>query len=164
MWPLAGEVIISERMSIRRSVEDDIIEIAPRMRQQDVDELWAGGRTTPVEALVMSFSCSDLTFTGMIDNRPEFMFGLSFISHATGLGSPWFLGTDEIKKHRRDFLRASVEWRDMFLARMPDLRNCVDDRNELSKRWLRWLGFELTDPVPMGYDGAMFRMFSYKGA
>lgn len=164
MSPLEAEIIISERMSIRRSVDDDIVEIAPRMRQQDVDELWAAGRHGPVDALVTSLSMSDFAFTGLIDGRPEFMFGLAIVSHVTGHGSPWFLGTDEILKHRRDFLRASVEWRDMFLARAPDLRNYVDDRNELSKRWLRWLGFELTDPEPMGYDGAKFRMFSYKGA
>lgn len=163
MWQSVDEIRISDRMAIRRAVAEDIVHVAPRMRRQDVDELWALSRTTPVEALVMSIEMSDLTFTGVIDGRPEFMFGLAFLSHATGLGSPWFLGTDEIKKHRRDFLRASVQWRDMFLKRMPDLRNCVDDRNELSKRWLRWLGFELTDPVPMGYDGAKFCMFSYKG-
>lgn len=164
MSPLADEIIISAATSVRRSVADDIVEIAPRMRQQDVDELWASSRSTPVEALVMSLECSDFTFTGVINGRPECMFGLSIVSHVTGHGSPWFLGTDEILNHRRDFLRASVQWRDMFLARASDLRNCVDDRNEVSKRWLRWLGFELTDPVPMGYDGAMFRMFSYKGA
>jgi hypothetical protein len=164
MWPSVDEIRISPRMSIRRSVEDDIVEIAPRMRQQDIDELWASGRHTPVEALVSALISSDYTFTVVIDGRAECMFGLSIISHVTGHGSPWFLGTDEIQKHRRDFLRASVQWRDMFVARTPDLRNCVDDRNELSKRWLRWLGFELTEPVPMGYDGAMFRMFSYKGA
>lgn len=164
MWPSVAEIRISDRMAVRRSVEADIVEIAPRMRQQDVDELWAIGRHTPVEALVQSLSMSDYTFTGVIDGRPEAMFGLSVISHVTGHGSPWFLGTDEILNHRRDFMRASVQWRDMFLKRTPILTNCVDDRNELSKRWLRWLGFELTDPVPMGYDGHKFRMFSYRRA
>lgn len=159
-----AEIRISDRMAVRRSVEDDIVEIAPRMRRQDVEELWASSRHTPVEALVSALLSSDYTFTGVIDGRPEMMFGLSVISHVTGHGSPWLLGTDEILNHRRDFMRASAQWRDMFLDRTPILTNCVDDRNELSKRWLRWLGFELTDPVPMGYDGVKFRMFSYRRA
>jgi len=46
-----------------------------------------------------------------------------------------------------------------MLAVYPRLVNHVDERNEASKRWLSWLGFELGEPEPHGPFGIPFRPF-----
>jgi hypothetical protein len=37
-----------------------------------------------------------------------------------------------------------------MLADYPVLRNYVDQRNTVSIRWLRWLGFRMGEPAVMG--------------
>ncbi|WP_455153310.1 hypothetical protein [Bradyrhizobium cenepequi] len=59
-------------------------------------------------------------------------------------------------------MRHSVSWRDQLLERYPILRNFVDDRNTVSIRWLRWLGFKLHDPVVIG--GHVFRIFELRSS
>ncbi|WP_455153243.1 phage protein Gp13 family protein [Bradyrhizobium cenepequi] len=105
---------------------------------------------------MFSLRKSTLAWTGIIDGRPEVMFGVGDLNILAGIGAPWLLGTDAVEQHYRQFLRHSVSWRDQLLERYPILRNFVDDRNTVSIRWLRWLGFKLHDPVVIG--GHVFRI------
>src|SRR5690606_5893283 len=112
----------------------------------------SSGRT-PFQALAYSMRKSSMAYTAIVDGRPEVMWGVGDINVLAAVGAPWLLGTDTIEKHHRIFLRQSVSWRAQLLARYRVLRNLVDDRNTVSKRWLRWLGFKLFDPVTVnGHD------------
>lgn len=134
--------------------------IARRMRKADRDEVKAASGKSPFEALAYSLRKSSAAWTAMVDGRPEVMFGVGDINILTGVGAPWLLGTDAVEKHYVAFLRHSVSWRDQLLRRYPVLRNFVDDRNRVAIRWLRWLGFTLSDPVQM--RGRAFRMFELR--
>jgi hypothetical protein len=90
------------------------------------------------------------------------MFGVADLNILTGLGAPWLLGTDAVDRNYRQFLRRSLSWREQLSQRYDVLRNFVDDRNEVSKRWLEWMGFTLFDPIPVGVNGEMFRMFELR--
>lgn len=94
------------------------------------------------------------------DNRPIAMFGVGDVNILAGVGSPWMLGTPEIERHVMTFLRQCPYWVGQLLQGYTVLRNCVDDRNKLSIRWLKWLGFEVGKPVV--FKGHMFRMFEMK--
>ena len=136
--------------------------IARRMRQADRDEVAAASGKTPGEALMFSLRKSSLAWTAIVDGRPEVMFGVGDLNILAGIGAPWLLGTDAVERHYRQFLRRSVGWRGQLLARYPVLRNFVDDRNTVSKRWLEWLGFKLSDPVIFG--GHTFRSFELRSS
>lgn len=134
--------------------------IAERMRQADRDEVWAASRKTPVGALMYSLRKSSVAWTALVDGRPEVMWGVGDINILAGVGAPWLLGTDAVEKHTVTFLRRSTDFRAQLLARYSILRNFVDDRNTVSIRWLKWLGFRLLDPVE--FNGHSFRLFELR--
>lgn len=141
-----------------------ITEVAARMRVADRDEVFAARGVTPAEALSFSLQRSTEAYAVEFDGRAEIMFGVGPISLLAGVGAPWLLGSDVIDREFRHFLRASKWWRDRMLAKYPTLRNVVDDRNDVSKRWLLWLGFVLSEPFPLGAGRTPFRMFEMRAA
>lgn len=134
--------------------------IARRMRQADRDEVFAASGRSPVGALTFSLRKSSHAWTAIIDGVPEVMFGVGELNVLAGIGAPWLLGTDAVDRHYVAFLRRSVWFRDQLLRRYPTMRNFVDVRNRASIRWLRWLGFTLSDPVD--FRGHEFRLFELR--
>lgn len=159
MSQLADEIRVDDRVTIVRATEKHIDEIAPRMRKDDVAEVWAMQMVTPSQALARSLWLSDYSFAGLVDGRAEVMWGVGYLSPVFGVGMPWLLGTDVVIDHKRTFLEQSKLWVDMMMARYEELTNFVDDRNTISKRWLKWLGFTLSEPTIMGYEQVPFRQF-----
>lgn len=159
---MADSIAITDRIAVRRARFTDIPRVADFMRAADRAEVLALSGKTPFDALADSVRRSDYAFTVTVDGLPEAIFGVGTVTAATGVGAPWFLSTDRAFVDRRAFLRASVVWRDMFLRRFPVLRNVVDDRNELSRRWLAWLGFSLSEPRPLLYGQHMIRVFEMR--
>lgn len=149
-------------LQIVEAVDDHIATIAERMRQADRDEVMASGGKAPAEALSGSLAKSSQAWTALVNGRPEVMFGVGDLNILTRTGCPWLLGTDAVGEHYRLFLRQSVMWREQLLGRYEVLRNAVDDRNEVSKRWLRWMGFTLYEPMPLGVNGEPFRLFEMR--
>lgn len=94
-----------------------------------------------------------------MNGQPEIMFGVGDVNVLARVGAPWLLGTDAVVEHYVGFLRGSISWRRQLSTRYRLLINAVDDRNEVSKRWLEWLGFKLGDPIPLGVERRMFRVF-----
>ena len=136
--------------------------IADRMRPADVAEVLASSGRSAHGALEFSLTGSAQAWTALVDGTPEVMFGVADLNVLTATGAPWLLGTDAVEIHHRLFLRQSLKWRAQLSERYDVLRNFVDDRNEVSKRWLRWMGFTLFDPAPLGVNGEMFRMFELR--
>lgn len=127
-------------ISIRRATEDDCHRIAPLLRADDVRELEASG-SEPLKALLSGLKLSYEPLVGEDEHgKPLGMFGLC-PSPDPLVGIIWLLGTDEIEKHPIAFLRRSREWLQDFHRKHPVLMNCVDERNRLHMKWLRWNGF-----------------------
>lgn len=153
---------MADNIALVPAEPDHIEAIAERMRQADIDEVLASSGRSPADALEYSLAKSAIAMTALVDDRPEVMFGVGDLNILTQTGAPWLLGTEAVTEHWVVFLRASLSWRNQLLARYQVLTNVVDDRNTVSKRWLRWLGFRLSDPFPIGRGGAMFRLFELR--
>ena len=129
------------------------------LRPQDVAEIAALGRT-PREALLdAASSCGVLVFTVFVDGRAAGIFG-AMATDIPGVGAIWMLGTNNLLKVRREFAIEGARWIDFFNAVYPILTNFVDERNEVSIRWLERLGFEfpyVDDFVTA--EGVVFRRF-----
>lgn len=136
--------------------------IAPRMRVADAEEVFAATGRGRLSALRFSLARSDFAYTIEFDGQPETMFGCGTSNIAANIGAPWLLGSDALEKHYRHFLRGSRFWIEQMTSQYSVLRNIVDDRNEVSKRWLEWLGFTLSEPVPIGYEQRPFRVFEMR--
>ena len=140
------------------AAEEHIEVIAHNMRAPDVREVRAVGHE-PLDALRMSHHTSSLSWTAVIGGAPSIMFGVSPVCALTGLGGPWMLGTDGIYQVRRQFIRECRGYVDQMMNLYPRLVNYTDVRNEVSIRWLKWLGFTFAPAISIGVNGEMFFPF-----
>lgn len=141
----------------------DIDLLAPRMRASDRAEVMASHGHTPRQALEYSLATSTYAWTGWVGDQPVCMFGVTPISVLGGQGSPWLLGSDELCRWPKTFLRRCRPCVAAMLSVYPLLDNLVHDDNVVSKKWLRWLGFKLA-PTAVELPGGKFRHFSMRGA
>ena len=139
----------------------DIAHIAAHMRPADIAEMQA---TLPVgvhEGLDRAVRMSHEACVARVDGVPACIFGLGVGSYLTGVMRPWLLGTDAVEANGRIFLRSNRvvvnDWAGRF-----DLENWVDARHTVSLRWLRWLGFEVHDAVPLGPYKLPFHRFEMR--
>lgn len=146
------EIVPARASHIRR--------IASVMRQADRDEIEAATGRDALPVLSASFRRSSICMVALVDGQPEVIFGAGDLSVLTGLGAPWLLGSDVIERHWREFLRLSVHWLAQLLKRYAVLRNIVDCRNTVAIRWLRWLGFDFSEPFD--HRGHRFMMFEMR--
>lgn len=129
---------------------DHIFWIASNMAEADRREVAALGLGQH-RAIEDSLNRSVAAWTGMVaDNRPVCMFGVTPMDILGGVGSPWLLGTDEVKNHAKTFMRLNKLYLVQMLDIFPHLVNWVDARHEVSIRWLKWLGFTF-DMYPQPY-------------
>lgn len=143
---------------------EHIAPVAIHMRQGDRDEVAASSGRSPFEALEFSLTRSTVARTVLVDGVPAGIFGCGDLNILARSGAPWLLGTDDLGRAPMAFLRTSVDWRDKLFERYDVLRNLVDDRNVASIRWLKWLGFKFSEPIPIGHAGLPFRLFELRAA
>lgn len=133
--------------------------LASHMREADAAEVWASGHHTPAEALHLSMKVSREPMTGTVDGQPVCMFGLVAVTALSDFGVPWLLGSEELPRHARVFLRANKllvgHWRSQYAI----LENYVDARNKVAIRWLSWLGFTVFPAQPFGPEQLPFHKF-----
>lgn len=141
---------------------DHVLELAENMRQADVDECWAAGRLRPFQAVSMSVLASRDTKVGLVDGRVACMWGVATVAFTDDSGQPWLLATDLLRRHKKSFLHESKVWMDAYKARYNLLVNVVDDRNKDAIRWIKWLGFDLGEPMAYGPDRMPFRRFIWE--
>jgi hypothetical protein len=128
------EIVSASRAHIGR--------IARRMRALDVEECAAKGRT-PAEALRYSLTSSSFALTVMIDGSPHAMFGLTPYSLASGVGRPWFLGSEDVYHHGREMIRRGEMVVEIMQDSFPRLENVVSENNLPAIRMLRRWGFTI---------------------
>ena len=131
--------------------------IANRMREIDREECEAMGRTGK-HSLRLALDVSARCWTALVDGKPEAMFGVVVEDLMSGIGTPWFLGTDEVYRHGRELLM----WGPDFVARLCDssrhLSNLVSSRNRRAIRLLERWGFTVGEDEVI-VRGVAFRRF-----
>ena len=142
---------------------EHIPHVAENMREADRVEIRAMTRQTPYEALEQGLRDSSHVWAGTADDVPFCLFGVAPLTLLSGTGVPWMLGTDSVKMHARAFLRHNRPVVETMRKPYRRLENWVDARNVLSIRWLRWLGFTIEKPEPIGRDGELFHCFRMEG-
>lgn len=141
---------------VRQSVLSDALELAPILRQADLDELAATRDNDPLFALVYPFT--DLTSQrySMIGDDDEVvgMFGVN------AEGAVWMLSSDLLyEKYKRQFIIEARYWIEILQGPHDLIFNYVDTRNRTAIRWLRFCGFTVQEPpVPYGPDGLPFHL------
>lgn len=133
-------------LNIRTACQRDAELLAPRLRREDRAEIAAASATPPLLALTRGLEWSASPQTIEDETGPIAMFGIVG-SHRNG--SPWLLGSERIRLHRREWVERSRQVFADLRAPYDYLSNWIDERNGLHIRWIRWLGFSIVgrDPV-----------------
>lgn len=84
---------------------------------------------------------SEVSFTALVNGRPEAMFGVVPVSTIEGRGRVWMLMTEDAMAHRRAILRLGAIYTEAIQRHYRILENYVHARNEPAIRWLSRLGF-----------------------
>ena len=139
--------------------------IADNIREPDRDELWAIGYLSPFNALMRSWAVSDKSWTALFDGMPACMFGVSMGSAITDTGRPWLIGSRLIDRYPLSFLKGCKPHMDEVRKQYMYLENYVDVRNIRAIKWLKWMGFSVSDrPEPYGVMQLPFYYFGMGGA
>ena len=120
---------------------EDIKYLAPRLRQEDKQEILAGSGLIPYEALLIGFKNSVVVFTIFNPkNKPVGIFGIN--NYEKDIGVIWLLATKDLAKIQIAFLKECREVIKFLNTKYKILWNFVDCRNQLHIKWLKWCGFK----------------------
>lgn len=145
-------------ITVRPMTKADVAVIAAAARQADITEMRDGAGITVEQALQDGLAMSEKCLVIMADGLPLAALGDS--RHDETLGVPWLVSTIHIEHHARGFLRACRPLLADMLSRHQQLLNMIDARNTAAIRWLEWLGFTMSEPMPAGVRGLPFRLFT----
>ena len=138
---------------------DMVRAIAGDMREADRVEIAASHGQTPLSALEWGLKHSEFSVVVKVNGVECVMLGLVRREILSGVGVPWLLGANAVLKHRSQLLRCSPPIIEDMLKICPILYNHVHIDNIMSVRWLRWLGFTIDEPQPLGLKGELFSKF-----
>jgi len=124
---------------IRLAREEDIDDILPHLRQQELETI--AQLRLNVRALVRS-AIGPYAFSGLVGDRVACMWGLRLTTLAGGHPPIWLLTTPLIEQRRMEFLRVSRAFIKGAVAEFGPVVAMCDVRNEVSLGWLKWLGFK----------------------
>lgn len=138
------------------ATSEHAVQMAPRVRYENGDDVITGTRRSPLASLEYSLSLSIWAKTWLVDGVPGAMFGLGAPDLLGDKATVWLMATDEVWKHRLGFLRASRRVLQDTRRLYPHLEGYVDSRFKKAVNWAKWLGFEIHDPQPYGRLGMPF--------
>lgn len=128
----------------RPSTIQDAIDLAPRLRVEDVAEIQAASGHLPLEALLNGVLGGTQCLTILDDQEVIGMFGVNHIPEfGEGQAAIWLLAAPTLISIKRQFLREQWHYLEQFHTKYPLLWNYVDARNVGHIKWLKALGFTL---------------------
>lgn len=140
--------------------EDHRAAILANLRDVDARELYMLTRLRPPAAFDMTASGAVRMWTGFEGDELICVFGINRRTPLSSVGVPWLIGTDALEKHYRTFGKHSIEYTRLFERAFPQMENFVLAENLVTVRWLKWLGFAMDEPTPMGFANAPFIRFT----
>lgn len=150
--------------TIRGVTDSDLVYMSEHLRLDDVREIFLSrGNKDILGQLRITVHASEEAFVGEVAGKPVLLFGYLKISEISSV--IWAVGTPEIKKYNRIFLRECRKSLKDWFVKNPSTEcfwNFTYLENTLHHRWLEWCGADLLPALPLGVNGAMFLPFTIK--
>lgn len=125
----------------RPATLDDVYDLAPKLREADVQEVKDAAGVDPLTALLVSFNhAAEANSIIAPDGEVIGMFGVNPTPDPL-LATAWMLCSDRLPEVRKEFIPQSLEWVERVNKEYPILFNYVAKDNRAAVRWLRYLGF-----------------------
>lgn len=139
--------------------------IADRLSRVDKEECHAVGKIPELAVFDCFFSskeaclifrteeCSVPVCIGAFGVKEDTLIG-------SKTGTPWVFITQHVaRRHRIALARLSKQGVEQLMKHYNKLENCVYCKNVVAQRWLKWLGFTMTDRYIMSVAGQKFRYY-----
>ena len=133
-----------EENYVRPATIKDALQLAPKVRIADREEIRASDNKSPLEALVVPFSIDkskNYTIVGNLNEGVIGMFG-ACPTKDPAYGVAWLISSEDLFKHTKQFMKECPYWISQMGNGYEYLYNWVDRRNWKSMKWLQFLGFE----------------------
>ena len=148
---------------LHKVTDSHLVDLAPHMRKADIDEVFAAGGYSPLEALRASEACTPRCVALVDRNGVVAIWGAGEKTRSL-VGCPWMLASDRAElKYRRELLVLGKSEVAKMKARYDALENWVDARHTASIRWLKWLGFRIHPSENYGFLNLPFHRFEMAG-
>ena len=133
---------------------DHVLDVAENLRKVDEEEVSLSHNINGREAVIESWAYSDI-IRGMVTDDGVACGLCGVVGQRI-----WMLGTDRLTENRKARWQLCVEgrkWVDETIKELnAPLFNQVYSKNTESIRWLKYLGFTVERPRPIGLSGALF--------
>jgi hypothetical protein len=136
---------------------EDIDYVIKNIRDADRREVEDAQGVDIKEALQNLYHIKNNAWTGLVDGNIVAIFGVQRLSFITDFGVPWMLGAKNMDKYWITFARHCKPVFKLMSENFSELANYVDDRNDLAKLWLKYLGFQLSEPLAHGAKNLPYR-------
>lgn len=147
-------------IEIRRYQDGDGRYVADNIRECDRKEIVHLALMRPWPAIRVTVAHAVGAWTGLSNGEIGVIFGINRKTHFSEIGVPWLLGTPLLDRHSVRMLRESRHYFERMERAFPKMENWVMAENRKSVQWLSWLGFDMSEPMPIGVGGKEFIRFS----
>ena len=145
---------------IRECTARDIKAVRNKLRQPDADELRKMlGCEEPHFAVIESYRRATECYVGLIDGEIACIWGVWKYSILSDRATVWLFSTEVIEKSPVVVARFMKREFKKLRDRYDSLENFIDNDNTFYKHWLKWLGFTIDEPEPLGCHGELFCHF-----
>lgn len=138
----------------------DIIDLIDSMRPDDIQELNAASVLDHYSLIEKSVEQSVISFSIFINEELAAIGGVCTTNILADCGCPWLLGTIVLDKHKTIVLKEAPQALSLMKIYNKKLENYVDARNKRAIRVLKWLGFNIEQPVLHGPNQMLFCRFT----
>lgn len=135
------------------------LEVADRLREEDVRELETATGVSAQEAVFRSLAASAATWVAYWKGQPHSIFGVSDDPKDDDKGLIWMVGTPLIEKTPIATYKSASSFIEGLFFGYDELWNLYDTRNTLHGKWLKALGATF-GPVVLVND-APFQYFYF---
>ena len=140
----------------------DLIYLSRHIKEADRKEVFGLGCTDMTEELLSSINHSKFVKVCRINDIPVAVFGIRRTDIFRPIGIAWLLTTNETLKHRVFVGRKSKEAIKAFMKDWELLYNFVDEGNDITIKWLKWLDAKIYPAKPMGLWGIKYHYFEFR--
>lgn len=139
---------------------DHIYWLARNIHPADEREIGLITGKGPYRALHDALEQSVVAWTGLVDDEPVCMYGVTPLNILGGAGCTWLIRSRKIERYQVAFLRLNRRFVREMLEIFPTLVNYIDAGDLAGQKWLMWLGFSLDpEPIPYGVRNLPFLRF-----
>ena len=98
---------------------------------------------------------SDEAWTATYNDVIICVFGVKRTNLLSDVAYPWLITTNEVKRHKRNFLKGAKISIAYWLKRYNTLENYVPSEFGMLIKWVRWVGFTVFPAAPTGFHNKM---------